>query len=571
MYIKLISVTLSIFAFIFLLTPTIAIGAEFENVTDFSAQIEIHDDSSFSVTETILYDFADQQRHGIFRYIPISYKARGGNYNIRISDISVTNEAGQSYNYETSYPGKNIELKIGDADILITGRHTYIISYTIEKAINYFEDWDELYWNATGNGWEIPIDSAKVKVIFPNSFSEDKLQIKCFAGSDGTDYECDESPEKTVINGTVSDVSFGTNNLFAYEGMTIVVGFPKGLVQEPTASDKFIEYFRDNGILLLPLLVLSLMIYLWRAKGRDPNGKGTIIAQYDAPDNITAAEVGTIIDEKVQLKDISSQIIQFAVNGNLKIVKGEGKTDYSFLRLTEADVLKTEFEKSLFTGIFGDKNSVKLSELKNKFYKVYSDITSKLYKETVNKNYFAKNPRNVRLAYNGLGVTLFLVGFFVGFLGAFYSLSFIISGIIVLIFSMFMPSKTIKGVQAREHILGLKTYLSVAEKDRIKFHNAPEKNPEQFDKLLPYAMVLGVEKQWANQFSDIYNKQPSWYEGPAGSNFTTLYLISSLNSFQTSTNSALVSRPSSASGGGSGFSGGGFSGGGFGGGGGGSW
>ena len=133
-----------------------------------------------------------------------------------------------------------------------------------------------------------------------------------------------------------------------------------------------------------------------------------------------------------------------------------------------------------------------------------------------------------------------------------------------------MPKKTRQGVLAKEHILGLKQYLTVAEKDRIKFHNAPEKNPEHFEKLLPYAMVLGVERDWAKQFEGIYNKQPDCYNDSSGVPFSALVLSNSLDSFQTKANSALASRPSSASSGGSGFSGG-VSGGGFGGGGGGSW
>jgi uncharacterized membrane protein len=551
--------------------PNIVRAADFENIADFNAQITINNDSSVTVKETILYDFSDQQRHGIYRFIPISYKARGGNYNLRISNISVTDEFGESYNYVTSYPGKNMELKIGDADIFVTGQHTYIITYTIKKALNYFSEWDELYWNVTGNEWDVPITKVSTSVSLPDKIPADKLQTKCFAGVYGTDNNCESILTNLDSTGSVSETVFSSDNLSIYDGLTVVVGFPKGLVIEPTTYDKFLEYLRDNGILFMPILVLSLMIYLWRVKGRDPKGKGTIIAQYDAPDNITAAEVGTIIDERVQTKDISAQIIQFAVNGNLKIVKGEGKTEYSFVKLTNEDVLQTDFEKTLFSGIFGNSKSIRLSELKNKFYKDYPQISDKLYKETVNKKYFAKNPKNVRLAYNGIGVAVFIAGFFVGILGAFYTLAFILSGIIILIFSLFMPSKTIKGVGAREHILGLKTYLSVAEKDRIKFHNAPEKKPEHFDHLLPYAMVLGVEKEWAGQFSEIYKQQPSWYEGPAGVNFSTLYLVSSLNSFQASANSTLISRPSSsASGGGSGFSGG-FSGGGFGGGGGGSW
>ena len=109
----------------------------------------------------------------------------------------------------------------------------------------------------------------------------------------------------------------------------------------------------------------------------------------------------------------------------------------------------------------------------------------------------------------------------------------------------------------------------MAEKERIKFHNAPEKTPQLFEKHLPYAMVLGVEKKWAKQFENIYTAPPSWYEGDFAA-FNAVIFVNSLNSFDSHSRSALATSPSSAASGGSGFSGG-SSGGGFGGGGGGSW
>jgi uncharacterized membrane protein len=133
-----------------------------------------------------------------------------------------------------------------------------------------------------------------------------------------------------------------------------------------------------------------------------------------------------------------------------------------------------------------------------------------------------------------------------------------------------MPRRTKKGAIALEQILGLQLYLETAEKDRINFHNAPEKNPERFEKLLPYAMALGVEKAWAKQFEGIYNESPQWYESTEP--FAVGAFANDMHSFNNVASSAMSSQPSSAASGSSGFSsGGGFSGGGFGGGGGGSW
>jgi uncharacterized membrane protein len=129
-----------------------------------------------------------------------------------------------------------------------------------------------------------------------------------------------------------------------------------------------------------------------------------------------------------------------------------------------------------------------------------------------------------------------------------------------------MPKRTLAGAKLAKQVLGLKLYLNVAEKDRLEFHDAPAKTPERFEKLLPYAIALGVETQWAKQFEGIYNTPPSWYNDRYGT-FSTLALVGSLNHFHSVSSSTLSSSPHSS---GSGFSGG-SSGGGFGGGGGGSW
>ncbi|PIS42125.1 MAG: hypothetical protein COT24_05305 [Candidatus Kerfeldbacteria bacterium CG08_land_8_20_14_0_20_40_16] len=559
----------------FIIFPRIAFA---EKISNFEVTIEINSDTTINVQEKIDYDFEELQRHGIYRDIPIKYKARGGNYQLRISNINVVDENGKEYSFAVSYPGKNAEIKIGDADKYVTGQKTYLISYTIARAINFFDDHDELYWNATGNEWEVAIDNAQAIVKFPQSISVAELQAICYAGALGSTSECQSNYFQENSQGLIEGVSFAEKSLYPQEGLTVVTGLPKGILTPPSKWQSFWDLLKDNGILFLPLLVFGLMFYLWNKRGRDPEGKGTIIAQFEPPDNLTPAEVGTIVDEKTDKKDISAEIIYLAVNGYLKIIRKSGKgvfakEDYELEKLKESGDLANEFEKKLMDSFFSDQERVvRLSSLKNKFYKDLEDVKNKIYKSILDKRYFPKNPRNVRAAYIAINILIIFVSLCAyGLIGGLGVFSFILSAIIVFIYSFFMPAKTKKGVEAKEYILGLKYYLTVAEKDRLKFHNAPQKDPQHFEKLLPYAMVLGVEKEWAKQFEGIYKEPPSWYSDPSGRYFTALYLANSLNGFQNQANTTLASRPSSASGGGSGFGGGGSSGGGFGGGGGGSW
>jgi uncharacterized membrane protein len=614
---KLLLVFLIIFSFL--------IGGSIlasESITLFSVDAVVNEDSTVDVTESIIYNFGQNNRHGIYRDIPIKYKREFGNYKFRLNNISVVDEYGVSYPFDAFNSGDNKRIKIGDPDKYVTGEKKYVINYTVERAINYFDDHDEFYWNVTGNEWEVPILQAKANIIMPTKTG---VEMDCFSGGFGSQAKCSNQlyDERNNIFG------FTQGNLGAGEGLTVVLSVPKGVIYEPSKWDNFLYFLKDNYIAGLPVIVFILLLYLWYKKGKDPEGRGTIVAQFDTPDNLTPLEVGIVIDEKLHKKDVSAEIINLAVKGYLKITKIEkgafifSSTDYILEKLKDDDGSLSQHEKELLDAIFDKdvvdqsvkeiikkideegqggvvlklvkkvltsqygealeavkdkddiakrKNIVKMSKLKNYFYKKWPEITKKSYEAVVDKGYFKKSPRKTRNLYRGIGIFLMfsitalggvLLNNFIGVA------SFFLTGLMVFVFSNIMPAKTKKGVLAKEHILGLKRYLNVAEKDRINFHNAPEKNPEIFEKLLPFAMVLGVEKNWAKQFEDIYkDQQPSWYSSSDGAAFSAIALSNSLGSFQSKADSTIMS---SAGSGGSGMGGGGFSGGGGGGGGGGSW
>lgn len=553
-----------------------------ENITSYNAAFTLNSDSTVNVQEEIIYDFGDSQRHGIFRTIPYRYQARGGYYTVNISDIKVTDNNSRSYPTTTKREGNNLNIKIGDPDQLVTGQITYIISYQVAGAINYFSGQDEFYWNVTGTDWTIPISNIIATVELPlSTFSTLRssllsMPIACYAGPSGSNTPCANYLVSTLPN----QFFFYHPGLAAHEGLTIVVGLPKGALIEPNLQEKWLKTAQDNWVVILPFLTLIVLFYQWYTRGRDPQGRGTIIPQYEPPAGLTPSQVGTIIDEHAQNTDITADIIQLAVNGYLHIHQTEerklfGKNvDYVLTKLKEEDSLINDIDRQLLQKIFtAGEHEIKLSTLKNKFYKHLPEIKDRLYQSTIVGGYFIKRPDAVRLYYLIAAIVIGTGGGISGALSnnAIMAASLITSGLIIAAFSFFMPVKTRKGVAMKEYILGLKRYLSVAEKDRLAFHNAPAKNPARFDLLLPYAMVLGVEKQWAQQFSDVYREPPRWYSGASNaSSFNTILFASHMRGFSTATNSVLASHPSSAAHGGSGFSGGGV-GGGFGGGGGGSW
>ncbi len=561
----LAAVLIGVFAF----TASVHAQAAGERIQDFSASVTINPDASLSVRETIAYDFGSDERHGIYRDIPVSYKTPLGTTSIGLSGVEVTDQNGAAYPFTVSFSGLNEDIKIGDPNQVISGVHTYNISYHVSRAISHFKTYDELYWNVTGNGWQVPIEHASVQVVLPSAVASSSLTTSCYEGAYGSTESCLIAPAtQRVLFDAARPLNPG-------EGLTVAVGFPKGLVAQPNPWQNFVQFILDNWIVGVPIITLLGMTALWWTKGRDPRGRGTIVPEYDAPDNLTPLEMAAVLSEGGKLKtSISAEIIFLATQGHLKLKKLHEKflflshTDYQLSRLESSAELSAADQK-LMDALFKSGASVTLSDLKNEFYSNVPPIQAAANTSVVAKGYFPANPSTVRALYFGAGAVVFVGGIVLEttLQSAALLVSITVSGMIIALFGLVMPRTTRAGAIMRERIKGLKLYLEVAEKNRIEFHNAPEKNPQLFEKLLPYAMVLGVEKQWATQFESIYTQPPAWYGDAQLGTFNALLFADSLHSFNASATHALAAAPS----GGSGSIGGGFSGGGFGGGGGGSW
>lgn len=555
---------------LFLISP-LMVRAEI--IHDFDTQIKINQDASVLITETINYDFEEAERHGIYRYIPVKYKTTKGNKSIKLEVQNVLLD-GNPEKYEINN-GSDINIKIGKTDTLITGSHVYTIIYKVERVINYFEDLDELYLNITGNGWKVPIENVDVFVLLPHYDIKD-VNISCYEGAFESTDKCSSSNSQ---GGPY--IATSTKILQSGESLTIAIDFPKGIIYKPTKLENIINLLKDNFIMFLPLLVFIIMFFLWKKYGKDPKGYSTIIAQYEPPINIKPTLVGSLVDEKPDSRDITAGIIYLAEQGFLKIKKIEkdgifSSTDYQLeiikkdielLEKTEKEILNLFFNNDLSVGSIRKISSLKES---SSFSSGVKSLIGNIYKEMVDKGFFVKDPKKVKMFYLFISFIFIFLGLYISAFSFLWIISLIISGFIIMIFSFFMGKKTKLGADAKDHIKGFKLFLSVTEKDRLNFHNAPEKSPEKFMEFLPYAIALGVENKWASQFKDIYIEQPSWYQGGATEAFISTSFVSDIFGFSSSINDGLSSFSKNAANGG--FAGsGGFSGGGFGGGGGGSW
>ncbi len=554
--------------FIFFLFPLYSQAKE--HIARFSENITLNSDSSIDILETIKYDFSIQQKHGIFRTIPIKYKTDIGlNKSIKISNISIKDEIGNSYNFEKTKSGNYLKLKIGDAQKTITGIHTYEIKYTVLGAINFFDTHDELYWNVTGNEWNVPIDAVNVMV---HSKGIEKNQ--CYKGTLNSTETCD----KLFSNNTYAE--FKQNNLNKFEGVTIAIALDKGVLHEMSFIDKVLWFLKDNlFVIIFPLIIIFGLIVHWWRNGRDYKLNAPIVPQWEVPDNLRPAEIGIIIDENFDPQDLSSMIIDLAVRKYITIK--QVKTGILFFKSADYELTLLignssiyndnslcKYEQDFLIAFFGNEKKVLVSSKKQKFSKEYKKIASGIYKN-ISKKYFVKNPEKIYSKYTLFGILFIISLHTLGMIIGNLILVIIgwIGGIFIIIgYGKLMIKRTVLGVKTKRQIEGLRLYLKTAEKRQIEFLNAPQKNAKHFEKLLPYAVALGVVKEWSEQFEDLIQNNPEWFDNGTAT-FNAVSFGSAMQSFSTSAANTMSSQASS---GGSGFSGGG-SGGGFGGGGGGSW
>ncbi len=517
--------------------------------------------------------------HGIYRDIPIQYPGpHGSNYTLFLTVTGVTDGQGRNLKYDSSVQGDFRHLKIYIPNAVNTTK-VVDINYTVKNAVRWFDDHDELYWNVTGNDWPVPIDSAMAIILFPPN-AANNLRGQAFTGVYGS-----EGRDATAtVNGNVVKVS--TNNaLEMREGLTADVYITKGILTQPSQLTFALWFLRSNVIVLLPLWAFVVMFFFWWTKGRDPKPDISVAPMYDPPKDMTPAEVGTLTNDSVHPRDITSTLVDLAVKGYLKIEEVESKMllfshrDYIFHSLKPQGSWSSleAHERVMLNHMFpADATQIRMSELRNQFYVAIPTIKEDILAELRGKGMYSVDPDSAH-AYVFIGVLLTAVPFVLLQLFKIADvlasvgmviLAGLISLIIVFLFARIMPAKSLKGVRTKVEILGLQEFINRVDADRLR-----RMPPDTFEKILPYAMVLGIENRWAKAFQGIVQNPPAWYVGPTPYvGFNPIFFAASMHSMATDAHQAFVAAPrASSSGSGWGGGGGGFSGGGFGGGGGGAF
>jgi len=557
-----------------------------DEITSFHSDIVINQDTSLSITETIEYA-TTLQKHGIYRYIPISYSREGQKEVLPIRDITVRDTAGEKLTFTKSGDGVFLTLKIGDTDVTFTGSKKYVIHYLVDRGVRQFTDHAELYWDITGEGWQIPVlhSSATVSSSFASITS-----VACFSGRFGSDDGlCEQKSEPSLANFVYpKTISYGDN-------FTVLLSLPKesGL-QFPSQTGLILLWIRYNWALLLTPLPILLMSIWWFRSGRDwqfispnvflldpdqPKQRRPIALfarepfVYEPLKQLSPGEAGALLDEKADIRDVLAELLELARKKYIKITALETKQffgkrrEFEFKQLAASDEGLSGAQKLLFKGLFAKNDTETTSSLKGSFYTTILAAKAELDASLVAKQCYVNNPNSVRAkGMVLLALSLFSVGFAVVTtlftVGIYWPIVLLVLQLpFGFLFAYNLPQKTAIGTNLWLQARGLRKSIKYGKwREEIK-----EKNLF-IEEILPFAVSLGVIKKLVGDMRELNLQPPEYLLGAQALGWST---TDWMDSFTQDAGSSLSYNPSSSSSSGSG--GGGSSGGGGGGGGGGSW
>lgn len=555
-----------VLAFLFLLAFIFPANIFAEYIEFYHTQLNLNSDGTLMVEEIIDYNFYANERHGIYRTIPFTVKNINGNkFKLTFTDIQALAN-GRETPVTQSVEGEQIKLKIGNPDVYVKGLVRYTLRYRVHGAMRYFQDHDELYWNAIGTGWTVPIKTAQVTVTIPPLATPFDIKPTCYAHEFGSTKPC------STAMLTATGAAFTHTNLGPGEGLTIIISLPKDhiAVLEPQRYQPIADFFASwEGVIAVMGSAAFLVLLFWLSITLPP--VKAVTAWFDPPKTptgrfLTPAEAGNLIDGVASVREITALIVGLAQKGYIRIREREekkllsSKNIYEVTKLKEPDNTLIPAERECMHTLFSQSDTYVFNgNYDPDIAHMVQHTNALLFSSLQGEGLFRFNPKYAIFSATGALSLITVMGYFTRsytliFLGILLTLVFIVFFFVT---GQFKRSLTMAGLQALGHAISLKNFLK-SQSRQLNFQGDKQM---LFEKLLPYAVAFGVEKHWAKRFKDIDLKNPSWYHGSSPT-FSTIHFTQSMKGL-----SNMVSTTGMSSGSG----GSGSSGGGGGGGGGGSW
>ena len=485
------------------------------SIDSFVTSLVVNADGSLIVREDITFDFRGSHQ-GIFRRIPLRYMRDGLEFPLTLRGIGAYDESNRPLRTEVSYPDRSVVIKAWVPGAVDT-KKTVSVVYHVRRGVFAYEDHDEVYWNATGTEWNVPIRTAEVYVTLPAGIGDADVRTTAYTGglgAIGRDYAVDRVQGYWRFR--------TTRALRPREGVTVLVGWPPGHVAHPSELRRAGWLVADYWPLGLPALALIWGGIVWWAFGRDPGGRRSVKPEYAPPPDMIPAEGGALLDERAHPRDVIATVVDLAERGYLSIepiTTAFGSQDFMFKRLKPiaGDPELKEFELFVLAKVFGGDWAINmrlLSEVRRDYENVFPPIRDRLYRLMVQNGLFPASPGHVRAGWMLAGAITAIAGLMLPTFAPTWleiyepwlRIGAIVSGLVFVGWGWVMPHKTWTGVQRLAQVRGFQEFLERAEKDRLERLPA-----DTFHRWLPWAIALGVTERWIFNFQGLKVAAPSWY------------------------------------------------------------
>lgn len=554
-------------------------------VVDMHLSTDAEGRSVLRTVETITAEFpAYDQNHGIERAIPKRYDG----HTTSVTVVSVTDERGTPREH-TIYDDDNgnLVVRMADMNTYVHGTQVYQLTYTQRDITKYFANTndDELYLDANGTDWRVPIQKLSTRITIDDTLLDTRTgQTACYWGYEGSSDVCQLTQDGAVVANETTGLQPGQN-------VTIVIGFNAHtfVPYQPTLWEQIVQWWTfAQMVTLLPAIGASIWLLAAYRRAHDRrNELHPIVPEYLPPSD-TSVTTSARIRHVLSAKTMTAQLLDLAVRHYVRLHETRAKAlfraaeyeievvkDVSPLRLEELELLRDMFGGTPTVGSKLNLRTLRTSTYK--FYERLADNDRKIDGRIEGEYGLRNTDASVRARFLRYAKVLSICGVLL-----FASIPMFIASLIALIVAYVVRPLTDKGLKLNRYLEGLKLYIGVAEKERILMLQSPEgaekivsvaSGTDQkslitlYERVLPYAVLFGQEKQWTAQLGAYYehgNTQPDWYTGHTGA-FNALAFSSAMTSIGHTVSYASSSHSSSGGVGGGGFSGGGAGGGGGGG------
>lgn len=580
--------------------PAVAATSGDDRITRYDVTIELDDDGVAQVDLALDVDFGQDPNRGPYLTYVVKQRFDDTRDRVyRITDVEASSPTAPD-EVHLEEDGGLLEVRIGDEDRDdLTGVHSYRVTYRVQGWVSSASaldlERDELFLNVIGDAWTIPVIDVTVTVVGP----EEVLAVRCYAGPDDTCAEQDADG---------ATASFAEPALAPGEPLTVAVAYAAGtfggvepLLQERWAASRAFAVTPVSGALagLVALVGVGAVVRHTRRTGRDeefadltpglappegahgasvPRRTAPVAVRFAPPDGLRPGQLGTLVDERADARDVTATLIDLAVRGHLTIAEvADDAEDWTLTRTDAPAADLLTYERSLLDGLFEGRRSVRLSEVRGAFAGAMADVQRLLYEDVTERGWFRANPSAARSGRAVLGVLALLgtvavtVALAVWTTYALVGVAAVVVAVAVLVTTGAAPARTARGTAVLRQTQGFRLYLETAEAEQLRFEEALD----VFSRYLPFAVAFGLTERWARVLQDLAARgavasAPSWYVGSTGGVLWASGAFGDRVETFTRTASSAITAPTPGSGGSSGFTAG-SAGAGVGGGGGGTW